>query len=175
VALDIKNVLFTTTPEMMGPKQKMREVEERHVLIEMWNSFDTDGSGTLDYREVEKLIEVSLQETLEAEDTKAAFELMDADRSGLIELAEFKVWYESQNAEIQRRIQKKAFEDAMSKLEADETSTLLVQGSAGPELVQLVSPRGLFRLVMRSKCAIAKEFHQVQPLNRTPHCNMYWM
>jgi hypothetical protein len=57
---------------------------------------------------------------------------------------------------VQRRVQGKAFENVMESLHGGEVSRVIINTATGPEQVRLVAPKGLFRLVMRSKSGNAK-------------------
>ncbi len=59
---------------------------------EIFNSFDRDGSGGIDRRELARLLE-ALGQPLDEEELAVAFEVVDANGSGRISWAEFRAWW----------------------------------------------------------------------------------
>ena len=48
----------------------------------------------------------------------------------------------------------------MDSLAEEEVSHVIIDTASGPAQVRLVAPKGLFRLVIRSKSAAAKDFYE---------------
>lgn len=93
---------------------------------------------------------------------------MDEDGSGEIDFHEFTSWWVKQGDGVKNRVMLKAFEETMASLGSEDISTVVIDTAAGPEQVRLVSPRGLFRLVIRSKSGHCREFHEwVQTIKTT--------
>ena len=172
IADDIANILFSldNQGEKLGATRKAGELigEQAKLLQDLWTAFDADGSGTLEQSEVQKVIEAAMERKLTDKELKVAFEAMDDDGSGEVDFHEFTRWWVSQGDEVKNRVMRKAFEETMATLGNEDVSRVVIDTAAGPELVRLVSPRGLFRLVIRSKSGLCREFHEwVQTLSVT--------
>ena len=170
IADDIANILFSldNQVEKPGAARKAGELigEQAKLLQDLWTAFDADGSGTLEQSEVQKVIEAAMERKLTDKELKVAFEAMDDDQSGEVDFHEFTRWWVSQGDEVKNRVMRKAFEETMATLGNEDVSRVVIDTAAGPELVRLVSPRGLFRLVIRSKSGLCREFHEwVQTLS----------
>eukprot|EP01043_Picozoa_sp_COSAG02_P037616 COSAG02_NODE_2837_length_7921_cov_9.013552_2_plen_816_part_00 len=166
IADDIENILFSL--DNQGGKRKPGELfgEQAKLLQDLWTAFDADGNGTLEQDEVQKVIEAAMERTLTDKELKIAFEAMDDDGSGGIDFHEFTRWWVNQGDDVKNRVMRKAFEETMASLGSEDISRVVIDTAEGPELVRLVSPRGLFRLVIRSKSGHCREFHEwVQTLS----------
>jgi Ca2+-binding EF-hand superfamily protein len=172
IADDIANILFSPLGEGSTSVNTRRPGEligeQAKLLQDLWTAFDTDGSGTLEQDEVQNVIEAAMERKLTERELKLAFEAMDEDASGAIDFHEFTRWWLNQGDEVKNRVMMKAFEETMASLGSEDVSRVVIDTAAGPEQVRLVSPRGLFRLVIRSKSGHCREFHEwVQTLVTT--------
>lgn len=170
IADDIENILFSLDNEggKSANSRKPSELigEQAKLLQDLWSAFDADGNGTLEQSEVQKVIEAAMERKLTEKELKVAFEAMDDDDSGEIDFHEFTRWWVKQGDGVKNRVMRKAFEETMASLGSEDISRVVIDTAEGPELVRLVSPRGLFRLVIRSKSGHCREFHEwVQTLS----------
>lgn len=163
IADDIACVLYSSaSPGSMDgvENQAAVEAEQTKMLQDLWSAFDTDRSGTLEQDEVAKVITAAFGRKVKDEELKKAFTEMDADGSGEIDFDEFVGWWRQQGDEVRERVQRRAFEQTMKTLSKDEVSQVIVDTANGPQQVRLVSPRGLFRLMMRSKSTGVRTFYE---------------
>lgn len=65
---------------------------EQDETFEVFKSFDRDGSGSIDRRELARLLE-ALGQALSEEELEIALGAVDANRSGRISWDEFKAWW----------------------------------------------------------------------------------
>jgi hypothetical protein len=66
----------------------------------------------------------------------------------------------TQGADVRERVQMRAFEETMLALGPTEVAVQLLDTATGPQHLRLVSPRGLFRLMIRSKSTGVKKFYE---------------
>jgi hypothetical protein len=79
------------------------ESNEKKRLLAIWQSVDTDGSGSLDRAEAKTAMEAMGQKMSDQEFQNAMTEL-DDDGSGEISFDEFIVWWQKQDAEAQQQL-----------------------------------------------------------------------
>ena len=80
--------------------------------------------------------------------------------SGEVDFQEFSDWWATQGEMVRGRVQDQAFEKIMDSLGEGEVTHVIIDTAQGPAQVRLVGPRGLFRLVIRSKSTAAKDFYE---------------
>ena len=158
IADDIANILYSPSAAECRANGELIP-EQSKLLQDLWTAFDADGSGTLEHSEVRSVIEAAMERELSDKELDDAFKKMDADGSGQVDFHEFSLYWATQGEEVRKRIMLKAFEETMSTLGEGDVSKVIIDTASGPEQVRLVSPRGLFRLVIRSKSPGAKHFH----------------
>ncbi|MDP2270751.1 MAG: EF-hand domain-containing protein [Archangium sp.] len=72
--------------------QELDDDTERDEVFEVFKSFDRDGSGSIDARELTRLFE-ALGQDLPEEELGVALEVIDVNHSGRISWDEFKAWW----------------------------------------------------------------------------------
>ena len=65
---------------------------ERQELREMFNHFDRDANGVIDFGEFTKLLG-ALEADMEPPEIKVGFEVIDSNGNGLIDYLEFQRWW----------------------------------------------------------------------------------
>jgi hypothetical protein len=65
---------------------------EHDEAFEVFKSFDRDGSGSIDRRELARLLE-ALGQAISEEELEIALDAVDSNRSGRISWDEFKAWW----------------------------------------------------------------------------------
>ena len=141
-------------------EKKIAKREELTRLSDMWKSVDTDGGGSLDWQELKQVFEKMGRKLSEKEMDQALNEI-DKDGGGDVDFDEFMKWWAQQDIGDTARMEKqKIFEQLLATFQPGEIISILLSGPRGPEEAKLVSPQGLFRLVLRAKSAHAKEFHE---------------
>jgi Ca2+-binding EF-hand superfamily protein len=90
------------TLEMAGHSKTQVELDEEEeidraledCLEDIWDNYDEDGNGVLEYKEAKKFIKDVLRESgmgkVSSKDIKKAFNDFDADKSGTMDKAEMK-------------------------------------------------------------------------------------
>ena len=77
--------------------EEEKEINEalEDCLNDIWDNYDADGNGTLEYKEAKKFLKDVLKESgidhIQSKDLKKAFEDFDEDKSGAISKDEMKV------------------------------------------------------------------------------------
>lgn len=77
----------------------MKESELRETIRAAFARYDEDANGSIDARELRRLIE-DLGGVLTDSDLSAALRVLDKDRNGVIDLQEFIGWWTSQAADL---------------------------------------------------------------------------
>lgn len=77
----------------------MKESELRETIRAAFARYDEDASGSIDARELRRLVE-DLGGVLTDSDLSAALRVLDKDRNGAIDLQEFIGWWTSQAADL---------------------------------------------------------------------------
>ncbi len=72
--------------------QELDDDTERDEVFEVFKSFDRDGSGSIDAKELTRLFE-ALGQDLPEEELAVALEVIDVNHSGRISWDEFKAWW----------------------------------------------------------------------------------
>ena len=154
VASDLSNVLFPPDPvggEMSEEQKEYAKQVEQKKLRAIWKKVDTDGSGELDWDELKQVFRQMGREMTDVEMDKALSEI-DKDGGGEVDFDEFKKWWDKQDQTDKRQMEKqKAFESLLESFQPGDFMSILLSTPSGPEDAKLVSPQGLFRLVLRAK------------------------
>ena len=163
VASDVANVLFPPEPtdQKLSKEQVMAAKKaEQKKLRQIWKKVDVDGSGELDWDELREVFRMMGRELSDKEMDKALNEI-DRDGGGEVDFDEFVKWWNKQDAGDKMIMEKqKAFESLLDTFQAGDITSILLATPSGPEDAKLVSPQGLFRLVLRAKSTRAKDFHE---------------
>ena len=154
VASDVANVLFPPEPtgKQLSKEQKAAAKKaEQKKLRQIWKKVDADGSGELDWDELREVFKMMGREMNDKEMDKALNEI-DKDGGGEVDFDEFSKWWNKQDQTDKRIMEKqKAFESLLDTFQPGDLTSILLATPSGPEDAKLVSPQGLFRLVLRAK------------------------
>ncbi len=154
VASDVANVLFppeAAEEEMTSEQKQKAKMADQKKLRTIWKKVDVDGSGELDWDELKQVFKQMGRKMNDVEMDKALSEI-DKDGGGEVDFDEFRKWWDKQDQTDRRLMEKqKAFEALLESFQQGDFMSILLSTPSGPEDAKLVSPQGLFRLVLRAK------------------------
>jgi hypothetical protein len=105
----------------------------------------------LDWDELRQVFKMMGREMSDIEMDTALSEI-DKDGGGQVDFDEFARWWNKQDPTDKRLMEKqKAFEALLDSFQPGDFTSILLATPSGPEDAKLVSPKGLFRLVLRAK------------------------